>query len=785
SYQRLRWHYLRVWRDGTERDVLMPDALQVLRQEDDAEQFTYHGRLTALVILRDLRVGDVVEYAFTRTGENPVFADRFSTILSGASTVPIDRLYYRILTTEKRVLQVTTQGDFRPEHRMVSEGAMVEHTWAAADLKAIQPLSDAPGWEIQFPFVQVSEYASWKEVVAWGNRLFAVPTELSPALQERVEALTASLPTPEEKACALLQFVQDEIRYLAIELGQSSHKPSPPDEVLRQRFGDCKDKSLLLVTLLRSVGIEAHVALVNSNLTRRLCGLQPSPLSFDHAIVYARLPQRRRFIPYAGNASAFEFKDQSLLPEEPLGLPGSARHGVWLDPTISFQGGAADQRSLPNYGYALVLAPDTDDLKPVDLPAQIEDSVIVHEKFTVTNFDAPAKLEITTTYHDGTADLYRYLSRFEDPEHTTRQWAGLLARFYPKIRSLDTIRWTDDRGRNELVARSTFEISDFWPVDPQGRLRVAQLFPWALSERLPRPETTQRAFAYALPFPYAVREEIELQLPKNWPVHAEQKTVEDDTFRFGYLARSDGRQVHLSYTWRTLTDSVPATHMQEWDKKISDVRSLLGYQLSQNIRLAAEMNRSGAVWSLATFMVLGLAGGLLLGLWLYHLRPASADRPLALEQPSLVGISGWLILVAIGVTLRPVFLARWVLPMIRWIGNRPAWIARTDAESAKYISGFVTLMCAEGFAAAFLFAWACVIVIQFYRRKVSLPMALALLMTSEVVCVVALYFWRGQVIQDPFEQVRQMTIVVQSILGLLIWVPYLFWSRRVKLTFRN
>jgi hypothetical protein len=103
SYQKLRWHFLRVWRDGKARDVLTPGSIQILRQEENAERFLYHGRMTALVLLHDIRVGDVVESAYTRTGQNPVFMGRFSTRLVCTSGLPMDRLYYRINGLPTRV----------------------------------------------------------------------------------------------------------------------------------------------------------------------------------------------------------------------------------------------------------------------------------------------------------------------------------------------------------------------------------------------------------------------------------------------------------------------------------------------------------------------------------------------------------------------------------------------------------------------------------------------------------------------------------------------------------
>ena len=76
------------------------------------------------------------------------------------------------------------------------------------------------------------------------------------------------------------------IRYTGVEFGESSIMPARPDETLKRRFGDCKDKSTLLVAMLRAAGFDAHVALLDTGF-----GPDPDPDLpgidlFDHAIVF-------------------------------------------------------------------------------------------------------------------------------------------------------------------------------------------------------------------------------------------------------------------------------------------------------------------------------------------------------------------------------------------------------------------------------------------------------------------------------------------------------------------
>src|SRR5207237_601886 len=80
--------------------------------------------------------------------------------------------------------------------------------------------------------------------------------------------------------------------YKAIEFGRGARIPRAPQEVLRHRYGDCKDHALLLYHLLRNAGTEARLALVRtgSPVRREL----PSLDQFDHMVVY--LPGTASFV---------------------------------------------------------------------------------------------------------------------------------------------------------------------------------------------------------------------------------------------------------------------------------------------------------------------------------------------------------------------------------------------------------------------------------------------------------------------------------------------------------
>src|SRR5574343_199382 len=77
SFQKLQFHRLEVWRDGKRLDRLERKRIKLLHREPQLERQIIDGRMTASIVLEDLRVGDRVEWAVSLIGDNPVFGGKF------------------------------------------------------------------------------------------------------------------------------------------------------------------------------------------------------------------------------------------------------------------------------------------------------------------------------------------------------------------------------------------------------------------------------------------------------------------------------------------------------------------------------------------------------------------------------------------------------------------------------------------------------------------------------------------------------------------------------------
>ena len=378
SYQRLTLHEVRVRRGGAYHDRLRPENVSVLRRETDLEQQIYDGRKTANVILDEVRVGDVVEYSYTVSGANPIFDGRYAHGFYTEYPVPVHHFRHRLLWPAGRTLHTKAHGA-APEPTRSRQGGFIEYRWEQNEVAARISDGDTPAWYEPYAWVQVSEWGAWGDVVRWAEPMYAPRPQ---AVRAQAAEIARHDSSAEGQLLAALRFAQEEIRYLGFEMGRGSHEPRPPDVVLEQRFGDCKDKSRLLISLLQALGIEAYPAFVHTRWYDALAEWLPTPFAFNHVIVVAHLDGER----------------------------------YWLDPTQRHQRGLLPYLSQPDYGQALVVRPGTTGLVAVDPPRREGPDKEVRETFHLAERDGePTTYSVRTVFYGASADAMRGTPRPAEP----------------------------------------------------------------------------------------------------------------------------------------------------------------------------------------------------------------------------------------------------------------------------------------------------------------------------------------------------------------------------------
>lgn len=173
-----------------------------------------------------------------------------------------------------------------------------QSSWKVADIKPIRLERQMPPWRgiagkmslsLLPPGGQQGGFQSWQEVGTWYVGLTRGRRDASAEIKQKVQELTASVPTVLGKMQALAGFVQKDIRYVAIELGIGGVQPHPATEVFSHRYGDCKDKATLLSSMLREIGVDSHYVIINT-ARGSVTSTTPPNLGFNHAIIAIQLP---------------------------------------------------------------------------------------------------------------------------------------------------------------------------------------------------------------------------------------------------------------------------------------------------------------------------------------------------------------------------------------------------------------------------------------------------------------------------------------------------------------
>ncbi|MCP4606448.1 MAG: tetratricopeptide repeat protein [Proteobacteria bacterium] len=158
--------------------------------------------------------------------------------------------------------------------------------YRARHVPPIAPEPFTPSFIDLLDQVIVSSIPDWSTIAGWDAALLLNAFRSTPETKELALSLTRDANTKQEKLDAITRFVMREIRYQQdYENTIAGVKPHTAPVVLQRAYGDCKDKSVLLMTLAKEVGIDTRFALLRTTGVGRFIKELPS-LQFNHAIVY-------------------------------------------------------------------------------------------------------------------------------------------------------------------------------------------------------------------------------------------------------------------------------------------------------------------------------------------------------------------------------------------------------------------------------------------------------------------------------------------------------------------
>lgn len=558
SFQKLILHDVALIRGDRRVNQLDLSELRVIEKESDADQDIYDGSLTALLFLKDVRPGDVIDYSYTLSGANPLLGEKYADEFDFGTQVPLRTARHRVIYPASRTMRWRATSGTQPVAERRGDEKIL--TWTRHDLVAQEVEDNTPEWYDPWETVQVTEYATWGDVAKWADDLFQPDDASRAAVSELAAKIRREHPSHDTQLAAAIRFVQDDIRYLGIEMGRNSHEPHQPAETLAQRYGDCKDKAFLLALLLRELGSEAYPALVNTKLRRHLDSFLPSPFLFDHVIAQV--------------------------------VDGGKVY--WIDGTISDQGGTLASIDTPSDERALVVRADTRALSTI---ATIDrGSVRIDQTYTVRDFASPVELDVVTTYSGGRADDMRADLATRSAGELARREINRVAADAPNIAAIGAPRVADDRLRNVITVRERYSVRELW------RDGVWTYRPRSIERHLALPDTIVRTMPLAVDGPLDVVETMTIHLPFRTAIEARNSVVTTPALRYERRVERSGTSIVIRDSLRSLANSVPVARVPDHVALLNDAARDLSVTISSR-------RTTGAGWEWGTAGLVAFVGG--------------------------------------------------------------------------------------------------------------------------------------------------------------------------------
>jgi transglutaminase-like putative cysteine protease len=135
--------------------------------------------------------------------------------------------------------------------------------------------------------IQPLGFRTWDDVARWYGGLAEPGSSIGPRIKAVVERITAGAADDRTRLQRIYEWVQKQVRYMAVEIGIGGFQPHAAEDVCTKLYGDCKDMSTLLCAMARQAGIDVRQALVSTWQNGRPDTTLASPLQFNHAIAYA------------------------------------------------------------------------------------------------------------------------------------------------------------------------------------------------------------------------------------------------------------------------------------------------------------------------------------------------------------------------------------------------------------------------------------------------------------------------------------------------------------------
>jgi transglutaminase-like putative cysteine protease len=366
-----------------------------------------------------------------------------------------------------------------------------------------------------------AQFADWNAVSGWLAAVYREPSLPNEEVSSESAKILGAFTSLEEKVRAVAGFCQNDVRYVAIEIGKNRWEPRPAPTTLFNRYGDCKDKSVLMVSMLETAGIRAVPVLCNSHYP--VDPRVPNPFVFNHCIVGIPV-EEIQVTPAIENAVV-----DGWLFFDPTDPATGIGHIPWnLQGNRVLVGGDADS--------ALVRLPYPE-------PADFRRVFAARARLRP---DGSISADVKVTSFGGAAAYTKYFAGVRSEKDMIDNWQGSLSATVPSVTVSDF-----STGADGDSAWTSFTIESGHYIQDAGNL--AFLRPDIFQETgLPVLTADERHFPVWLGSPRETVTDVIWELPEGWTAEVDVPAADEECEAAGISSRTaaDGSSLRVTNVYR-------------------------------------------------------------------------------------------------------------------------------------------------------------------------------------------------------------------------------------------
>ena len=302
----------------------------------------------------------IIDYTWEEITHPLLMPGQFWTYwgFSGLEPVGITRYVLKVPVEKKIEAKVYNDDTLKPTIVNSIDGKFKTYTWERKNLNPIEPEPGMPRLSEVSSWMEVSSLGTWDTVASWFWGLQQPQAKSTKAIQATVTELLAGKKTDDDKARAIYDWVANRTRYVGLEFGLSAYRPHAASEVHDKRYGDCKDKANLLITMLGLAGIKANPVLLHADERREVGKGLPTLNAFNHCIALANVSGKEVWLDATAETCAYgdiPYSDRGVQGFVVSGGKGEFKtipfyqpteNGIEVKMTVSLQpDGSAEVRS--------------------------------------------------------------------------------------------------------------------------------------------------------------------------------------------------------------------------------------------------------------------------------------------------------------------------------------------------------------------------------------------------------------------------------------------------------